>query len=167
MGLFEGISKLAGLSTFVTAVGFLVHLVGYGAPYWIKDGSSNFGLWKYCSQKKCIDVVGDDFPTEGWMEAVQAFETLAFLANLATLALMGLRFTVMKEQKILPIGIILFQFASVGLILLGVIIFGVKSPFSTYGFAFGFEITSANMILVAGIFSFVDWRSTSLPAVKQ
>lgn len=65
MGLFEGISKLAGLSTFVTAVGFLVHLVGYGAPYWIKDGSSNFGLWKYCSQKKCIDVVGDDFPTEG------------------------------------------------------------------------------------------------------
>lgn len=48
----------------------------------------------------------------GWMKAVQAFETLAFLANLATLALMGLRFTVMKEQKILPIGIILFQFAS-------------------------------------------------------
>lgn len=46
------------------------------------------------------------------MEAVQAFETLAFLANLATIVVMGLRFTVMKEQKILPIVIFIFQFAS-------------------------------------------------------
>ncbi|VDI56478.1 Hypothetical predicted protein [Mytilus galloprovincialis] len=169
MGLFEGISRFVLISTILTAVGFLVHLISYGAPYWLKSGEFHVGLWKLCIGSQCYNTVSKTFKDlfvayEGWLAAVQAFETLAFLASLATIAVIGLRFTVMKEQKILQIGIFIFQFASVGLILLGVIIFGAKSPSSSYGYAFVFEIISAIIFLIAGVFSFMDWRGTSVPA---
>ncbi|CAC5364077.1 LIM2 [Mytilus coruscus] len=123
-----------------------------------KNGTVNIGLWKYCFKSECFDIVSDKFRVEGWLEAVQAFETLAFLAILATIVVMGLKFTVMKEQKILPIVILIFQSASVGLILLGVIIYGARSPTASYGFAFVFVIIASIIILVAGVFSFLDWR---------
>lgn len=56
------------------------------------------------------------------------------------------------------------SFISVGLILLGVIIYGAKSPSSSYGYAVVFEIISAIIFLIAGVFSFMDWRGASVPA---
>ncbi|CAC5364071.1 unnamed protein product [Mytilus coruscus] len=53
MGLFEGISKFALVSAILTAVGFLVHLIGYGAPYWVKSKIYHSGLWKSCVSSIC------------------------------------------------------------------------------------------------------------------
>ncbi|CAC5392290.1 unnamed protein product [Mytilus coruscus] len=163
MGLFEGISKFALVSAILTAVGFLVHLIGYGAPYWFKSGIYHSGLWKSCAGSICGDFVGSSF-LPAWLEATQAFETLAFLAILAALIVMGLKFTVMKEQKILLIVIFILQFASVGLILLGVIIYGAENSTTSFGFAFVFVIIASIIMLVAGVFSFLDWRGSSSPA---
>lgn len=61
MGLFDGISKFILVSAILTAVGFLVHLIGYGAPYWLKIGDLNTGLWKYCFRSQCINTVSEPF----------------------------------------------------------------------------------------------------------
>ncbi|XP_063423279.1 uncharacterized protein LOC134707459 [Mytilus trossulus] len=164
MGLLDGLSKFALVSAILTAIGFIVHLIGYGAPYWVKEGNGHSGIWKSCYGSICSDFVGSGYNPE-WLEAVEAFETLAFLAILGALIVMGLKLTVMKEQKIFSIFICLLQFASVGGILLGVIIYGAKFPSSSYGFAFVFEILASIIILVAGVFSFLDWRGASQPAV--
>lgn len=164
MGLFEGISKFALVSAILTAVGFLVHLIGYGAPYWFESGILHSGIWKTCSGSRCVDFVGSGSNQAWFIEAVEAFETLAFLAILGALIVIGLKLTVMKEKKILPIVIFILQFASVGLIVLGVIIYCNEGPTSSYGFAFFFVIISSTIMLVAGVFGVLDWRCTSSPA---
>lgn len=58
MGLFGGFSIFSVVSLMLTAVGFIVQLIGYSAPYWIKMGNENAGLWKTCAGGLCEDFVG-------------------------------------------------------------------------------------------------------------
>lgn len=58
MGLFGGFSIFALISAILTVVGCIVQLIGYGAPYWIKIGNGNAGLWKTCAGGFCVDFVG-------------------------------------------------------------------------------------------------------------
>ncbi|VDI07661.1 epithelial membrane protein 2-like [Mytilus edulis] len=160
MGLFEGISKFALLSGILTAVGLLVHLIGYGAPNWYEVGSFHSGIWKSCAGSKCADFVGSGSTTGWFIEAVEALETLAFLVILGALIVIGLKLTVMKEKKILPIVIFILQFASVGLIVLGVVIYCMEGPTSNYGYAFFMVIIASVIMLVAGVTSVIDWRCT-------
>ena len=35
---------------------FIVHIIGYAAPYWINNGYYHAGLWKTCLGDQCSDI---------------------------------------------------------------------------------------------------------------
>lgn len=134
---------------------FLFHIVGYGLPRWSavevtsEEGSftvySHIGLWKdlICGSHFCVVTAKAKVP--GWLKAVQAFQTLSLIgiiiSGITSILIMFDHPWKEKNDTIKLFNIIVLFFTGT-LMLIGLIVFGVKSR---NDFEELFEHTGANV----------------------
>lgn len=59
MGASEAVCSTK-LALFFVLIGFVIHIIGFGAPYWSDGFFGNAGLWQYCSDAfGCSEVKFD------------------------------------------------------------------------------------------------------------
>ena len=70
MELFGESSVMVIVGFFLSAVAFVLHLIGFATPYWYKEYSTRSlfgfsividrhqGLWQVCTEKTCARITG-------------------------------------------------------------------------------------------------------------
>lgn len=144
---FNEASLLLKVGLVLMGLGLLLDLIGFVSDYWSAAdtvyGTAHNGLW---------DVA---YPPS-WFEAVQAFETIGFIAAIASLVLVILYIFVPATagKKIVFILSMLACFAAAGCIILGIIIYGAKMDNLSWSFVL---CTIAGIIFgISGILLIVD-----------
>lgn len=145
---FNNASLFAKISFFVELVGFLFHMVAFYTNSWTVYTfmpmpphdfyvTRYIGLWKTCSANYAKYDCRYFESLASWFEAVQAFETLGFIAGIVALILIILYVFVpaTSGKKIVSILSMLAAFAAAGCIILGIIIYGAKSHDLSWSFA--------------------------------
>lgn len=168
MGVLEDLKvlpKISMASAILTSVALLFQIIGFASPYWYNSDNYHAGLWESCSSgynfntRSVAEEVCNQYPAAlGWERAVQAFETLGFLALLAAVVVIPLKLFILKDMKILFTARLILLFGAAGCIFLGIIIYGAQSPYKKYGFAFGLCIVAGLISLAAGGTSVVELR---------
>ncbi|XP_062583352.1 uncharacterized protein LOC134261640 [Saccostrea cucullata] len=161
-------SKVA--SVFI-GLGFLLFVVGFGAPYWeefILGGHG--GLWQRCGAflglDGCkyytdLDDVGKDTFLPDWFESVRVFEAIGLVAALVGLVFLLLYVCVSKTagNKIVALLTAIITLGTGGVILLGVIIFGSNKDTDNLDWAFALAAVGGCFYVIAGVLLFVSMCS--------
>ncbi|XP_061183274.1 uncharacterized protein LOC133191542 [Saccostrea echinata] len=161
-------SKVA--SVFI-GLGFLLFVVGFGAPYWEKFVlGGNGGLWQRCGAflglDGCkyytdLDDVGKDTYLPDWFESVRVFEAIGLVAALVGLVFLVLYVCVSKTSgnKIVALLTAIVTLGTGGVILLGVIIFGSNKDTDYLDWAFALAAVGGCFYVIAGVLLFVSMCS--------
>ncbi|XP_069107079.1 protein NKG7-like [Argopecten irradians] len=136
--------------------GLLFHLIGLATPYWtsltlfentIFESSYHAGLWRGCSGSICGKVSN----AASWLEAVQAFAILGFLAGVAGIVLAFLYMFVEQLKKdVVYIVAAIGNLAAAGCIFLSIVIYGSKVE-NGLSWSFGLSIVGMIFFGVAGV----------------
>nr|XP_022325837.1 uncharacterized protein LOC111125879 [Crassostrea virginica] len=96
------------VATIFIGIGFIVFVVGFGAPYWRKFGiGGNAGLWQSCgaffgldgcSYFTDLDEVGKNTYLPDWFESVRVFEAIGLVAAIVGLLFLALYTCVSKTS---------------------------------------------------------------------
>ena len=155
-------TKLALLFIFL---GFIVHIIGFGAPYWQILGSTDLyhgGLWQICILGHCQDFNTDQLTNIGfdnWFQAVRTFECFGVIGSIAVIVFVALYICVgtCSGSKCIAILNVILCFATGGVILIAIIIYGSKKD----GLDWAYGLTTAGGVsyIIAGIFIIISMRS--------
>ncbi|XP_060082453.1 uncharacterized protein LOC132561771 [Ylistrum balloti] len=130
--------------------GFVFHLIGFTTPYWtVYDsiyGSVNNGLWTSCWYTRNGHSC-HSYTANTTINAVRAFEVLAFLMFIAIVVLLIIYLSTLRTN--LQLASIICTFILVAFIILGAIIYGSES--SNLHWSFALCIIGAILAFVAGI----------------
>lgn len=142
-------------------IGFIVHIIGFGAPYWQVVGSKYKGLWQDCSNV-CSKIDIDDFTKLGfnnWLQTVRTFECVGLIGSFVVIVFIGLYICVgsCSGRKCIAILNVILCFATGGVIIVAIIIYGSKTDHLDW--AFGLATGGGVCYVIAGIFLIVSMRS--------
>ncbi|XP_048728210.1 uncharacterized protein LOC125646103 [Ostrea edulis] len=159
------------VATLLIGVGFLLFVVGFGAPYWEKFlFGGHGGLWQRCGivlgLGECtyytdLDQVGKDTYLPDWFESVRVFEAIGLVAALVGLLFLVLYTCVSKTagNKIVALLTAILTLGTGGVILLGVIIFGSNKDIDFLDWAFALVTVGGCLYVISGILLFVSMCS--------
>lgn len=158
----DGATKLALLIIFI---GFVIHTIGFGAPYWQVVGSKDLfraGLWQICVINSCNEVDAADFTKIGfdnWFQAVRTLECFGLIGSIAVIIFVLLYSCIdgCSTSKGVAIWNLILCFVTGSLILAAIIIFGAKS--NNFAWAFGLTAGGGVCYILAGISMFFSMRS--------
>ncbi|CAC5373818.1 unnamed protein product [Mytilus coruscus] len=88
MGLTD-VAFTIKLAFYFILFGFILHTIGFGAPYWATGYNSHAGLWQYCSRSRGICVSIDmslmDRKQVDKFTALKVLECFGFTGSVACL----------------------------------------------------------------------------------
>ncbi|KAL8580177.1 hypothetical protein ACOMHN_059150 [Nucella lapillus] len=163
------------LGFILLGLGFLFHTLGLASPYWHeheevtfgKRSRTNYGLWRWCVEEEryrnipydyCFSMLDGGQYDRDYIRATQFFETVGFLAAIASiiLLLLGVCITSCRDKRILPILAGIAAAGAAGCIILGCIIFGAKDYEKPHlSWAFALAIVGGIFYGLAGVLVFV------------
>ncbi|XP_071161457.1 uncharacterized protein [Mytilus edulis] len=161
MYCFKDTAPIVITGFIITVSAFVIHLIGFATPYWIKDYDSHDGLWLVCDDQnhQCLSMSGfvQDLPAK--FKATQALECIAFIAYVAAVVCASLQTFVMKQRMMYIVGA-LTNFVAGGFSLIGCIIFSTIENINTSDlhFSFAFCIIASIGGVAAGVFFILAWK---------
>lgn len=155
-------TKLALLFIFI---GFVIHIIGFGAPYWQVIGSVDIyhgGLWQICALTICNEFDAGDLTKIGfdnWFQAVRTLECFGLIGSLAVIVfvLLFVCITRCTASKCIAILNVILCFVTGCFILVAIIVYGSKTDHLDW--AFGLTTGGGVCYVLAGIFLIVSMRS--------
>ncbi|XP_071144314.1 uncharacterized protein [Mytilus edulis] len=166
-GTLSDIPPMVLGGSIISAVSFILHIIGFLTTFWYKVGDAHMGLWKSCGQVQGAEICYDikDAPVHyNQLIAAQVLECLALVAFVAAVVCAFLKMFVLKEQGMLFVVTGLLNWLAGGLALVGVIVFatmsfnGYKLDNSKYHYSFGLCIVGGIGGVFSGLVFFLSWR---------
>ncbi|XP_063406720.1 uncharacterized protein LOC134690657 [Mytilus trossulus] len=158
MGLSDAALAIK-LALIFIIVGFLLHIIGFGAPYWSDNIAFNRGLWQSCSKitDSCSSVNTDvNFGFGDYLTATKTFECFGLIGSIACLVLIGIFICVGRcsGSKCIAVFNVIALLGTGACILIAIIIFASES--NNLAWAFGLATTGGVCFALAGIFMIVS-----------
>jgi len=145
---------LAGAIFILLCAAAVLYVIGFATNAWRIENNYHEGLWESCTchPKKIV---------EDWFRATQAMITIGLIGLIFSLVLAVVYLCVHSISKNTTIlALIIACFISVMFMLVGFIIYGVKS----YGLNWSFvlSVVASIMCLIAGILGIVQMRQSGV-----
>ncbi|XP_071144149.1 uncharacterized protein [Mytilus edulis] len=156
MGLSDAALAIK-LSLIFIIVGFLLHIIGFGAPYWSSNSVVHRGLWQYCIMDSCSSIDTDIKVGFGdWLTATKTFECFGLIGSIACLVLIGIFICVGRcsGSKCIAVFNVIVLLGTGACILIAIIIYASEA--GNLAWAFGLATTGGVCFALAGIFMIVS-----------
>ncbi|CAC5373819.1 unnamed protein product [Mytilus coruscus] len=147
------------LALIFVIVGFLLHIIGFGAPYWSSGIFGSVGLWQSCSKitDSCSSIDTDiKLGVGDWFTATRTFECFGLIGSIACLVFIGIFICVGRcsGSKCIAVFNVILLLGTGACILIAIIIYASES--NNLAWAFGLATTGGVCFALAGIFMIVS-----------